>query len=421
MRCLCCFPFSKGKNKDGAFGLFPQSYTTTVAPAPPEFIIQPEPIPPAVDVHTPTLLHSLQEEPENISIQGSPNPDAVTNGTNGAEPSQNHEVMKATMTDVQKAIEQLGKNDADGSRSFSFASSRDGDWTDRELDSEGETDGEGETWHTNARQKLAEKARLANQKAADEHNTPPMRVSVPPIEVELSDESEAEDDDDLQPPHSSSPFSRIHPHIPEEEEEEHKRQVQESIDNEPATAVIPEVTPPSPMGGNFPTATADLPFPRQRSESPNSDYIPSADHPTNNGGNGIYLPTPTSPKTFETDIATPTPNGSQDRPSSISLANSAETKYSLTPVHQNIGLPSPIASSLTSIVQTLTPVGSASPLKFPSSLPPDSTTLQPPKAPSSNLPAEWTVEEVVDWLKSKGFDQPICDKFIGIVPEIFSE
>ena len=26
---------------------------------------------------------------------------------------------------------------------------------------------------------------------------------------------------------------------------------------------------------------------------------------------------------------------------------------------------------------------------------------------------EWSVQEVVDWLKSKGFDQAVCDKFIG--------
>src|ERR1700760_2153166 len=104
MSCLRCFPFSKGKNKDGAIGLFPQSYTTTIAPVPPEPVIQPEPIPPAVDIHTSTPLHSLQEEPENISVRSSPNPDAITNGTNGAGLSQNHEVMKATMTDVQKAI-----------------------------------------------------------------------------------------------------------------------------------------------------------------------------------------------------------------------------------------------------------------------------------------------------------------------------
>jgi hypothetical protein len=26
---------------------------------------------------------------------------------------------------------------------------------------------------------------------------------------------------------------------------------------------------------------------------------------------------------------------------------------------------------------------------------------------------EWSVQEVVDWLKSRGFDQDVCDKFMG--------
>ncbi|KAJ7482365.1 hypothetical protein B0H11DRAFT_1630050, partial [Mycena galericulata] len=27
-------------------------------------------------------------------------------------------------------------------------------------------------------------------------------------------------------------------------------------------------------------------------------------------------------------------------------------------------------------------------------------------------PSEWTLEEVVEWIKSQGFDQDVCDKFI---------
>jgi hypothetical protein len=29
------------------------------------------------------------------------------------------------------------------------------------------------------------------------------------------------------------------------------------------------------------------------------------------------------------------------------------------------------------------------------------------------LATDWSVQEVVDWLKSEGFDQDVCDKFIG--------
>jgi hypothetical protein len=42
---------------------------------------------------------------------------------------------------------------------------------------------------------------------------------------------------------------------------------------------------------------------------------------------------------------------------------------------------------------------------------------QKASSPTRKSPAEWTVEEVVDWLKLKGFDRPICDKFVGIVPK----
>jgi hypothetical protein len=31
------------------------------------------------------------------------------------------------------------------------------------------------------------------------------------------------------------------------------------------------------------------------------------------------------------------------------------------------------------------------------------------------LPSDWTLQEVVEWLKSKGFDQGICNKFIGVL------
>src|SRR5258708_1372441 len=33
------------------------------------------------------------------------------------------------------------------------------------------------------------------------------------------------------------------------------------------------------------------------------------------------------------------------------------------------------------------------------------------KMPRSVHPVEWTVEEVVDWLRYKGFDEMVCDKF----------
>ena len=37
---------------------------------------------------------------------------------------------------------------------------------------------------------------------------------------------------------------------------------------------------------------------------------------------------------------------------------------------------------------------------------------KPEKAKSN--PAEWTVDEVIDWLRSKGFGDDVCEKFIGM-------
>lgn len=413
MGCSLSLPTLQGKNKAGDIGLFPESYTTNIPPVPVPAALPPpvntvsQDLIPPTEVHTPTTLHSLREEPENISAHGSPNPEAPTNGF---VPPQNDEVMKATMTDVQKAIEQLGKNDADGARSFSFASSREGDWTDREADSDRDTedtDGEGgETWHTNARQKLAEKARRANLKAAGEENHPPTRNSVPPIEVEMSDESEGEEDQHLRP-QSDASFLRNHPHIPEEdEEEEHKLyQSQPQYSSSPISMPeVPEVTPPSPIEDDLPTATANHQFPRDRSQSPVSDYR----------SNGISLPTPISPNTFDSELPRAITKD-DDRPSPPPAAKSIEARNSLTPIRHTNGLPSPTASSFASvgIQQSLTPAGSGSPLKSSANLRRESSSSQLPKSRSTTPPAEWSVEEVSDWLKSKGFDQATCDKFIG--------
>ena len=212
-----CLPSSlnKGRTATSAIGLFPKSFTT---PNPPEAA----PTSPAVDVQmpepepqSPIVLQTLREVSE-AGPTGFPDPDPLGDST---PRTTDGEVMHATMTDVQKAIEQLGRHDVDGSRSFSFASSRgegDGDWTDR--DSATDTDGEADGWHLNARQRLAENSRVINEESAGPST--PMRISAPPIEVELSDESGAEDDERTSGIHDKqSPRLRHHPNISEEEEE----------------------------------------------------------------------------------------------------------------------------------------------------------------------------------------------------------
>ena len=127
----------------------------------------------------------------------------------------NGEVMRVTLADVQRAIEQLGhKDDLDGSRSSTFSSLRDGS-TDRYTDDNMDVDMDGDEWHKSVRQKLAEKAKkvVEEQAALDAIGG---RVTLrPPIDVELSDDGWDEVDESF----GESPpgLGRKHPHISKEE------------------------------------------------------------------------------------------------------------------------------------------------------------------------------------------------------------
>ena len=121
-------------------------------------------------------------------------------------------MMRATLTDVQKAIEQLGRRDGDGSRSFSFASSH-GDYSERsetETDEDRDTDAEDDgRWHKDARAKLAMRAQRENEERQAREAEEQPRVMIPPIDVEVSDESDMEDDDLHTSPRKPRPYSQI--------------------------------------------------------------------------------------------------------------------------------------------------------------------------------------------------------------------
>lgn len=379
----------QGRNPSGSIGLFPQTYTTAIPPAQvPNIVVDHA----TTDIHTSTALDPLREESE-VSIHNSPNPDAPDN----TRPNQNDEVMKATMTDVQKAIEQLGKNDVDGTGSFSFASTREGDWTDRELDSDQETDrdtdADGETWHTTARQKLAEKARRANERAAVDQATP-MRVTVPPIQVELSDESDAEDEGYALHREPGSPLSRHPPHIIEENEDE----IPASDQHNPTVDTSQEKILP---GGNGLTTTNGASVTPDLSSSP----------VVNNGhDNRRSLPVSTSTKNTVIQASIVKEHVRQPSSSSSTRPGTVDSRDPQTPSRRSSGLPSPTATSFTSvgIEQTLTAANS-SPLK--SSISPQPADSMGQRSLTVS-PSDWTLAEVVDWLKLKGFDQLVCDKFI---------
>ncbi|KAF8958503.1 hypothetical protein BDZ97DRAFT_1923678 [Flammula alnicola] len=440
----------QGRNLAGKVGLFPMSYT---APAPPAATSVEQSSsssttteePAAALATTKSVLQPLHEVSEaeaerpHIASPVPKQPPATFLNGDGYESDTGHgktddeslhlasvpdgEVMKATMTDVQKAIEQLGRGgggeDRDGARSFSFASTQDGADTDTDYDLS-DVDGtgnalNGDDWHKNAREKLAAKARRAVEEAEkleammSSNDTSSIRRSVaPPIEVELSDESEAEDEGDFT---RSSKFQRAHPYILEEDETE-EVEVEPTHVKEPSaaetekqgpstTAADTQIDMPPRDESEVPTATATkLSFPVFSPPAPAVESAPEkpADRPTSLTTSSY--PPPTTPPRASTP---------------------PESKRSSAPVREipsMNGLPSPSASHFSNTFQSKhnSIVSSASAPAMTISAP------QAPQAPSEQAtspqsemkkkhPTEWSVEEVVEWLKSRGFDQDVCDKF----------
>ena len=283
----------KGKNLFGKIGLFPQSYTTSDPsvvqnPAPPQ--------PNGQESATPAPLHTLNEEAEGTST-----PEKV-------EKAEGQGVMRATMTDVQEAIEQLGRNNRDGNGSFSFASSHTD--TDRDTDTEVKSttgDLDGEAWHKDARSALAEKARRQQellrreQEAYDaelQRMTPVLTDDMvePPIQFELSDESEDEEEEGLDRGLSANTLfpRREHEHISEEDEDD-EISVRQKPNDRPITpkasslsskrsrsskVSIPEQEAPPETARQiyFPTETSEQPHPENKAEKPRVrrfHYLPS--------------------------------------------------------------------------------------------------------------------------------------------------
>lgn len=174
-----------------------------------------------------STLHPLTEEPESDTAQGAPMP-------NGSKSHGGGQVMAATMTDIQQAIDQFGANRShsamtDDNRSMSFASTRDDRtsiddrslraYDDRSIrdsmyDEADITPGGtnrmtmNEDWHRDARRRLFEKvdqmdmARRLEEESDDAYDRHHHR---PPVEAEFSDESEDEDGHHHHHHHSRDP------------------------------------------------------------------------------------------------------------------------------------------------------------------------------------------------------------------------
>ncbi|KIY68400.1 hypothetical protein CYLTODRAFT_421620 [Cylindrobasidium torrendii FP15055 ss-10] len=395
----------QGRNSFGKVGLFPQAYTTS-------------------------------DVPDNIGVASSgpgtttatpkaQTPSAPMIHLNGQE-AKDGEVMQATMTDVQQAIEQLGQRRGDEDRSFSFASSRKGPDTERDTDTDGDADlsdagesadEEGQGWHKKARTKLAEKARQAIADAERLEmigRTQNSRSYAPPIAVELSDESDDGEDDGDHYPTSASSYPRRHSLIPEESEEDllSRLMVPDAAHTDRASeysGVASEVDEPhTATVGSFPT-------PRRQSSLLEDDVVARAA--------SVYLPSSPEPTALESRRASA---NLKDTTSSSPTHSSEFLIQQMT--RPRPGGPVPIPRSATSSTPSLPPAhitptshstllssrpNSPPPLKSPNeasfSTATSSTLASKEKA---THPSEWSVSEVVDWLSSKGFDQEVCDKFV---------
>jgi SAM domain (Sterile alpha motif) len=404
----------QGRNLAGKVGLFPESYTQHAPPStgPPASVPPSEPADksPSSAASTPSIEQAqLQSRPEDSSHSDATEnaaPNQTATGTNG-------EVMRATITDVQKAIEQLGhKDDFDGSQSFTFSSSRE-DSTDQETDHDTDADVDGQGWHKGARQKLAEKAKKAveEQAARDAAEGPmPVRSTVPPINVEMSDDSGDEADG---PSGGPSNGYRQHPHIPEEEEEDIAAP-HGHVDHLPTYS--PSIQPSERFIVPSPVSTAPRPSSELNEDALTEGGVSTARQstfPQNEQASSpeSLLPSPVWPPGLR-GISNGISGNEANLSSSARLA--FPSKSQALNLQEGAGvLPSP-AASLNGHQQGLSISSFTSSVRIAASSPLSaarSADLSSSRRPRNAHPAEWTVEEVVDWLRSKGFDEAVCDKF----------
>lgn len=453
----------KGRNLAGKVGLFPQSYT---APAPSASDSDVD----TADTTARTVLQPLDEEsesetpPEKFKIiapvpQAPPN-SAFLSGNNveyaddGGEPEpRGHlrsngsgEMMKATITDVQKAIEQLGRGggpnedgDGDGGRSFSFASSKDEPETDTDYDMSdmdgADADG-GQGWHKGARRKLAAKARKAVEEAEKLEammgglgtSDAGRRAVAPPIEVELSDESEDEDGEYTS---HSSVLPRAHPHIPEED------------------VVAPTQLEKEPPSTRWTTKRASTGVQSAHDLTVSPRNSSEAQTVTATRSSFPVLPSPAFPRAESSAAQTPEPataekavsprpvssrpiSPAQVEPVAPTTFPEAKRNSASSPREAITGLPSPtgslqwtsanpnpspsptgVLSKHSSVSSSKAPVSTSALSQPPLTASSMQNSLMEKKEKEKSDPSEWSVEDVIDWLKAKGFDQEVQDKFIG--------
>ncbi|KIJ57202.1 hypothetical protein M422DRAFT_23288 [Sphaerobolus stellatus SS14] len=429
----------QGRNPSGKTGLFPQSYTKPwdgAANAPAE-------------VHSPTALHTLDEEEESpVAAANISRPESTS------EPPGNT-VMFATLTDVEKAIQQLGvtrDTDTDAARSFSFAS----------VDTETETEEEGDHDEGDAqefRKALAERAERVNARKAQEQIEADKGTGTlgflrrrsssdiaipPPIDVELSDESDADDEDEeavkkrheheVHPIHHKYTASSSTARLTDESAATNTpRQPSSPIPPE-ATIVPPAIiaapqpqTPTTATAPSFPLSLSppsQPPFVRpshiEELEAVVTSPAPDPRHAAQPSPSKVPLPMsppPVSGLSTGTTIAL-IPTHDADTPKAVKQEVSPPQKAEDRIRTEQTPSPSPapeppVQVAIQAAARAATPaqVPAAEVLPTPSPAPVAAPAVMQDTFKQIH-PSEWTVEQVVEWLKSKGIDDGTCSKFV---------
>ena len=321
--------------------------------------------------------------------------------------------MEAKMTDVQKAIERDGVGeDGDCARSFSFASTRDGANTensDFNLGDSDETEINGNDdhdhdWHKFARRKMAAKAKRAIEEAEKVETMmgdSGRRAITPPIEVNVSDANKVEDDTDLT---RSSNFRRNHSNIPEENEDigtDGKASAATNVTRYSTidTLSTTDVVVPPKDETDFPSATKP---------SFSASQTPTESLPEEPEKKALTLEKDIYPS-FISPLTTTLPNIQQILKRSSTPAREIPNGLSFAALAGHISSKRNSMTSSSSALGMLLNANNTSVFTRPASI--SVSTVQGRNETPPMM--EWSVKEVVDWLKVKGFDQDVCDKFIG--------
>ena len=383
------------------------------------------------DVRTPTAAGSFGTLLQPLTEENEATEAVVDNGA----------VMAATMTDIQAAIDQLGQHRNDDGQSMSFASTRDDRGSEVGHDLDNDDDLDGEEWHSGARRRLFEGLNAVDG-----------RHSVPPVDVEMSDESDADDEQ----PH----LHQIHDARPAPSPSKETHSIREQPrDIQAVPHRSPSLLPASDHSSSThqpstleeaskanvpPSGAPELPHTEINLRSPSRS--PASPAHSKGPSQGVLTPTQSNTQPTTSNAVTHPVSVVPDSLSAPSISHTfaLPSATTLNSYHSAPALPQPSSTTPETNSSRIYPFPPTSNLVSTAISSPSSATSSAPVPPLSSAstvpsgtlsvkrphPSEWTIEQVVEWARNRGFDEGVCAKFQGslflplpfpiIVPEMTS-